>query len=280
MLFRSFPNGWFRFVLRWRDSRDTPLRNLLVAILCGAGWVVLEWVRGRFLLGGFGWNCLGASQYRAASLLQFASVTGVYGVSALLVAVNMIFYCITCRFAAHLKAGQPIRRLSWELYAVMITVCLMFIHGARELAARNSRPHRPLRLALVQANIPQSLKFVPGEKEMVLHRHHDLTQTAAVTKPDLIIWPETAAPEPLRYDPVSFELATNVAVTSGAWLLTGTIDYRPYSKPPEAYNAAILISPAGELVQEYRKIHLVPFGEYVPLQRLTARFLSVIGPDG
>ncbi len=271
---------WFRFVLGAAAGADSPLLNLRSAILCAAGWVVLEWVRGCFLLGGFGWNFLGASQYRTAALLPFASVTGVYGVSAVLCAVNVIFFLTGLRFYTHLRAGQPIRRLNWELYAVMLVVCAMFLHGARELAARKSRPHRPLQIALIQANIPQSLKFVPEQKQMVLDRHRELTTTAAITKPDLIIWPETAVPDPLRFDRDSYALATNLAITTGAHLLTGTIDYRPYSQPPEAYNAAILLSPTGDTLEIYRKIHLVPFGEYVPLQRFTAGLVSRIGPEG
>ncbi len=271
---------WFRLVLAPARSGERPLANLGAALLAAAGWATLEWVRGCVLLGGFGWNFLGASQYRAAALLQFASVTGIYGVSALLCAVNVIFYLTGLRFCAHLQAGPPARRLSWELYAVILLACGLFLHGARELTARPSQPHRSLRLALVQANIPQSLKFVPEQKQMVLDRHRQLTATAALSQPDLILWPETAVPEPLRFDRDSYTLATNVAIRSRAYLLTGTIDYQPYSQPPEAYNAAILLSPTGDTLKIYRKIHLVPFGEYVPLQRYTAGLVSRIGPEG
>lgn len=273
---------WLREVgaFFFRDSHDRALRNLGAAVVAAAGWVVLEWTRTRFIMGGFGWNGLGVSQYRAAALMQFVSITGGYGASALLVIINVIFYVTVRRWLAHLRAGQPVRRLSWELYVVMVTVCLLFLTGARTIAQRDQTPAHPLRVLMVQANIPQSLKFVPGQAEMILNRHRDLTLTGATSQPDLIIWPETALPHPMRYHPASYELATGIAITTGTYLLTGTIDYRPGSQPPEAYNAAILLGPDGTTRQIYHKIHLVPFGEYVPFQRWTGGLLKLIGPDG
>ena len=107
---------------------------------------------------------------------------------------------------------------------------------------------------------------------MILERYQTLTETAVMTQVDMIIWPETATPEPLRYDPESFALVTNLAVKTQAYLLTGTIDVTPYSSPPEAFNGAILIRPDGSLGGIYHKIHLVPFGEYVPLRKIVPFF--------
>lgn len=275
--------AWWCGLVAWhlfRDQHEHAGRNLMAALMAAAGWVVVEWVRARFILGGFGWNGLGVSQYRAAALLQFISVTGGYGASALLVLINVILYATARRWLAHLRAGQPVRRLSWELYVVMILVCALFLMGVREIARRDRAPSQPLRVLMVQANIPQSLKFVPGQAQMILERHHTLTLTGMSGPPDLIIWPETALPQPMRYDAASYALATNIAITAGTYLLTGTIDYRPGSRPPEAYNAAILVGPDGSTRQIYHKIHLVPFGEYVPLQRWSGGLLKLIGPEG
>jgi apolipoprotein N-acyltransferase len=108
---------------------------------------------------------------------------------------------------------------------------------------------------------------------MILERYQSLTETAMMTQVDLIIWPETATPEALRYDPESFTLVTNLAVKANAHLLTGTIDVTPYStNRPEAFNGAILIRPDRSLGGIYHKIHLVPFGEYVPLRKIVPFF--------
>src|SRR5207247_5802053 len=121
-----------------------------------------------------------------------------------------------------------------------------------------------LRLALIQGNIPQTLKFEPGQKPMILERYESLTRQAMALRPELIIWPETATPQPLRYDPDSWRLVTNLAAHADAFLLTGTIDVTPFSLPQEGFNGAFLVRPDGALAGVYRKVHLGPFGEYIP----------------
>ena len=160
----------------------------------------------------------------------------------------------------------------------MILICGAFAQGL--CGIHHVESPRILRLALVQGDIPQSLKFDPGEKPMILERYERLTRLAMAGKPDLIIWPETATPEPMRYDADSFALVTNLAAKADACLLTGTRDATPYSSPPELFNSAILVCPEGRIAGIYHKIHLVAFGEYVPLRRLAVPFLELLGPKG
>jgi len=249
-------------------TADSAARNIVVSVVASAGWVTLEWLRGKLLFGGFPWNFLGVSQWRAGPLIQFASVTGVYGVSALMCLVNCAFYFTIRRFIRLYRAGGTKRSLSWELYLAMGLICLALLHGMREMFAKQPNASRTVRLALVQGDIPQTLKFEPEQTPMILERYRTLTETAMAAHPELIIWPETATPDALRYDPDSFELVTNLAVRSGAYLLTGTIDMTPNSSPVEAFNAAILVGPDGVLRGIYHKLHLVPFGEYVPLRKV------------
>ena len=252
---------------------------MAVGLVASVGWVTLEWVRGKLIFGGFPWNFLGVSQWRAVPLIQFASVTGVYGVSALVCFVNFALYFTIQRFIRQLNKPGARYRLSWEFYAAMGLIGLAFIHGTREIFPRERKTGRTLRLALVQGNIPQTLKFEPEQKPMILERYRTLTETATLAQVDLVVWPETATPEPLRYDPESFALATNCAVKAGAYLLTGTIDVTPYSSPAEMFNAAILIGPDGNLREIYRKLHLVAFGEYVPLRKVLP-FMKWLTPIG
>jgi apolipoprotein N-acyltransferase len=266
-------------VEQWKGTVSDPAwRNLLVATVCSAAWVTLEWVRGWFLFGGFGWNGLGVSQHSVVPLIQFASVTGVYGVSALVCFVNFALFFTARRFVLKLYHPELLRQPSWEFYIAMILICGASAQGLREIRHRESP--RTLRLAMVQGNIPQSLKFDPREKPMILERYERLTRLAIAGKPDLIIWPETATPQPMRYDADSFALVTNLAAKADACLLTGTIDATPHSSPPELFNGAILVCPEGRIAGIYHKIHLVPFGEYVPLRRLAVPFLKLLGPKG
>ena len=259
---------WIRWVAGRNDS-DGVGRNLLAAVVSAAGWVTLEWVRGTFPLGGFGWNGLGVTQHALTPVLQFARFTGVYGVSALVYVINFGLYCTILRYLRNLGRGTPTRRLSWEFYGVMALFCLAMFDGVQEIKnARQETVTRALRLALVQGNIPQNLKFDESQKPLIFDRYRTLTATATWTQVDLIIWPETATPDALRYDPETFALVTNVTAKTQANLLTGTIDFTPHLVPLEAFNAAALIRPDGIVAGIYRKIHLVPFGEYVPLRKI------------
>lgn len=255
-------------------SRDSFIRNLGAAVIGTTSWVTLEWVRGCFLMGGFPWNFLGVSQWQAGPLIQFASVTGVYGVSALLCFVNHGFYFTIRRIVRQMGQRNMVRRLHWEFYVAMMLVCLALWHGIKEIRSGAGQSPRTLRLGLVQPDIPQSLKFDPNERELILSRHRQLTEALLADHPDLIVWPETAIPWAVQYDPGSAALVTNLLARSKAHLLTGYFDNRQR----QMFNAAVLFTPKPVISGIYRKMHLVPFGEYVPLRRAWAPLLRKIGP--
>ena len=246
---------------RW----ESATRNLMLAMVGTAGWVTLEWVRGVFLFGGFSWNFLGVALWQSAPLVQFASVTGVYGVSALVCFVNLALYFTLRRLLRQVRKPRKLSGLSWEFYAAMALVCAAFLHGWREIQRGESR--RTLRLAVVQGNIPQTLKFEASQKPMILERYRTLTETVITNRPDLIIWPETATPDAVRYDPESYGMVTTLVARAHTPLFTGTIDADPAANGTAYYNAAMLVLPDGALPGVYHKIHLVPFGEYVPLRK-------------
>jgi apolipoprotein N-acyltransferase len=149
----------------------------------------------------------------------------------------------------------------------MLLVCAAFLHGMEEI--QHPAGGRALRLSLVQANIPQTLKWDPAEKPMILDRFERLTRDWALPyRPDLILWPEAATPEPVLLDEVSRGVVTKLAAQAGVPLLIGSIDYDVRVKPVEGFNAALLMLPDGTVARSYRKLHLVPFGEYVPLVKL------------
>jgi apolipoprotein N-acyltransferase len=252
-------------------SSDSVVRNLGAALVGAACWTTLEWVRGWFLLGGLPFNFLGVSQWQAVPLIQFANVTGVYGVSALLCFVNFAFYFTMRRFVRQLSTKAPPHRLSWEFYAAMLLVCVAFLCGMREIRSGAQREMRGLRLGLVQPDIPQTLKFNPEEKQLILSRHRELTAQLLADQPELIIWPETAI---VQYDRNTAALVTNVLAQSKAHLLTGFFD----NQGPRMFNAALLFTPQAGVPTIYRKIHLVPFGEYIPLRVMWTPLLKRIAP--
>ncbi len=258
--------GWAKLCAMLDDLRDTASRNMMLAVMGTAGWVTLEWLRGVFLFGGYPWNFLGVALWQLAPLIQFAGVTGVYGASALTCFVNVTLYFTLRRYLRQMRKPETKQRLSWEFYAAMLLVCMAFLYGWREMQHGESR--RTLRLVVVQGNVPQTLKFDASQKPMILDRYRALTEAVIVNRPDLILWPETATPDALRYDPESYATVTDIVTRAQAPLFTGTIDADPGASGPVGYNVAALVLPNGTLQDIYRKIHLVPFGEYVPLRNL------------
>jgi apolipoprotein N-acyltransferase len=238
--------------------------RMLWTITGAASWVALEMIAARFL-GGFPWNILGSSQYKLVPLIQIASITGIYGLSFLVVWSALSILC-----AAAIVVRRPAKRSAWvaEIILPMFAVAALCFTGSQKLL--RSKTNSPeVTVALIQPSIPQSLIWDPLEDS---HRFNELLQlstTAAKEKPDIILWPEAALPRMLRYDREIYEATTGLARSNHAWMIIGSDDEEPKphaTSPRDAdhFNASFLISPDGRLVERYKKRNLVIFGEYVP----------------
>jgi len=214
-------------------------------------WVGAEWLRGQ-LLSGFPWGLLGYSQYRQLALIQIAEWTGVYGVSFLIVAVN-------AALAAGLAFGFRRAAPGGTIAALLVVAALAF--GFMRLA--DPPPTRSIPVAVIQPSIEQSLKWDPAYQAQTLSIYTTLTRQAGGAKPAVILWPETAAPIFLRRDPRLVADLQMLSQEVGAPLLVGSID----GDQSGFYNSAFLLTGRG-ITAKYDKIHLVPFGEYVPLSRM------------
>ncbi len=214
-------------------------------------WVAGEWVRGR-LLSGFPWGLLGYSQYRELPLIQIAEWTGVYGVSFLLVVVNAAL------------AGAAV--VGWRRAAPAASLALALLVGTLAFGFSrlgDPRPSPTIRAAVVQPSIEQSLKWDPAYQRETLNIYTTLTRQAGGGSPSIILWPETAAPIFLRRDPALVAELRALSREVGAPLLVGSVD----GDERGLYNSAFLLTGQG-ISGKYDKIHLVPFGEYVPLSRV------------
>jgi apolipoprotein N-acyltransferase len=126
----------------------------------------------------------------------------------------------------------------------------------------------PLKIGLVQGNIDQSVKWDESFQKETLQIYERLSFKVAEQKPDLIIWPETATPFFFQDATEYRSLILDIPKKTHAFLLFGTPSYKTLKGKVNHYNSAYLASPSGELVGKYDKIHLVPFGEYIPMQDL------------
>lgn len=225
-------------------------------------WVALEFLR-EFLLTGFPWASLGYSQQGCLPLLQSVELFGVYGLSYLLVLVNAV--------AAEwlLARRQPHRRRPTT--AVLVTVVLVAAawgYGSWRLGGDLDDRAERLKVTLVQGNIPQDVKWLPEFQQETIRIYRDLSLAAARRdRPGLLIWPEAATPFYFQdANPLSAHVAA-LPGEAGAALLFGSPAYRQEPGRLSYLNSVFLLDPRGKEQGRSDKVHLVPFGEYVPLKR-------------
>ena len=255
----------------WAGEFCARRLRIPMVITMPVAWAAVEWVRTYFPIG-FPWNLLGYAAYGYLTVIQFAEITGVYGISALIVFFNAVAYVVLFRRG---KARSQAVCLS-ALTALMLTV---FVFGTVRLQQLRDQPSQgSFRVAMVQGNIPQSLKWDPNFLPESFKVYEDESLAAAKRRVDLIVWPEAAAAFPVQADDSEIKLAPEyapyrdamlkLATAAGVPILVGAPALTVQEGEIGEYNRADLISPQGVIVAHYDKINLVPFGEYVPAHRL------------
>jgi apolipoprotein N-acyltransferase len=225
--------------------------------LSPAVWVVNEFGRAT-LFGGFPWVLLGSSQVTVLPVAQLASALGVFGVSGLVAGVS-------AAAAALFVLGGRLRAA--PLGAAFVVVGLVAVWGAARVSENAlASSGDPIRVGIVQGNVPQEQKWDPAHAPAIVERYSALTRDAARRGARLIVWPESATPFYFEEDPAGREVLRLLARETGATLLFGS-DQIEWATPRRFYNSAFALTPDGD-TSAYRKIHLVPFGEYVPLRNL------------
>ena len=223
-----------------------------------AVWVTTELGR-IYLFTGFPWELLGYSQTPWLTVAQLASVVGVLGLSALVAGAN----------GAVAYALVTTGRERWRGVAVVVVVlAAALIYGVLRLRLDTLQESgAPLRVAAIQANIAQDEKWDPAFRDTILSRYLTLTREAAAAGAELIVWPEAATPFAFGSDPVRSSAIRGVAQETGTHLLFGSTEI-VWGDQIDYYNAAVMVDDRGEAQGTYRKQHLVPWGEYVPLRDL------------
>ena len=243
-------------------------------------WVLIEWSR-TWLLDGFPWLPLAASQWQQVSILQVSAYTGAWGVSFVLIAMSIGFPAFLHRLLREGKTGLSRRSQEFGLALVMLMGCLcLFFVQARPFDPRQNAPVG--RVAFVQPFIPQEVKWNPAQGPVIVSALKSLTREAAETHPDLILWPEAALPWPANGDPSNRAFPEALAAEARAPLLFGSpaIEPGPKGASERWYNAAFLAMPDRGLQHTYyAKRELVPFGEFVPFRPLLG-WLSKVVPLG
>ena len=249
-------HGVFGLFVSLLARADDNRRALVLAPFL---WVAIELARTR--ISGFPWNLLGISQVDNVALCRIASWTGVYGISFEIALVNVAL-------AVAFLIPRPKRGM---MFAAALAAAAVLQSGRLMEAPPAKADHVAL---LVQQNIPVAANWTPAYFQQTLQELIDLSEKSSTTNGkephvDLIVWPES--PAPFFTNDASFrQVLSNLARSTSAWIVVGAIGSNaphPNDEGP-LFNSAALISPQGEWTTRYDKVHLVPFGEYLPFPSL------------
>lgn len=277
----AWVGSWF-LAAAWTMPRmvGRPTLTRLTAMLgLAAMWVLIEWTR-TWLLTGFPWLPLSASQWTMVSMLQVAAYTGAYGISFVVVAVNLGFAAYAHRLFREGATG--LNKRSQEFFLALFLVLGCFSLHVADTFNRGSFARPLARVAFVQPYIPQEVKWDPARADGILEILRDTTLQAAATNPDLILWPEASTPFAVLGDDNMKAFVETLARRARVPMLIGSVGFETAGNEEHWRNAAFLVTPDGGLQKDfYSKRHLVPFGEYVPLKPVLGwlRKVTPIGED-
>jgi apolipoprotein N-acyltransferase len=247
----------FAAVLAFMTGRGVP--EILAAPPL---WTIIEFGKSH-LFSGFPWENLGYALHDNIPILQFADVAGVYGLSFLIVFVNAVLFDIF-----HLSRANR-KRVSISIVFTALAVLLLFFYGHYriEQVDRKGKEARALEAAIVQGSIEQAVKWNPAYQLRTLEVYETLSRKTLKEKTDLLVWPETAMPFFFQDGDEKQRRVRALARDNGVSLVAGSPSYREREGRIVYGNSAFLVSPDGTISGRYDKVHLVPFGEYVPLKR-------------
>ena len=242
-------------------------------------WVSLEYLRSTLGFLSLPWALLGHSQYRYPPIIQVASFTGAYGISFLIVLVNAALAAVLLNCLGRLRAYRHLAA------SVVVTFALVgFVLSYGYMILGKSLPAKTIRISVVQANVDQEMKNNPKKyAKPIMQKHVDLTHKVAQDNPRLIVWPEGATPGFVLKNMSLLNQIRSLVREKGAYFVIGSSEYPKFIKeasygPQEFGNTAIFFSPGGKVLGQYLKIRLVPFGEYIPLEK-TVPWPRFIVPD-
>jgi apolipoprotein N-acyltransferase len=281
-------------------------------------WVALEYARSHIMTG-FPWCLLGYSQFSRLPLIQISDITGVYGLSFVIVWVNFVIYNLVfltikktistyttvhkpqatifdhkkhngqqktdspssrrSRFSETAvlsefrksgrwwaESGYAARIIAIEIILTSLVIGFILFYGNNKLKENTKNNGKDLRVVIVQGNIDQSIKWDLDFQEKTVSIYRKLSIESADFEPQLIIWPETALPYYFQDTSQLSKEVFEVAKITNSNILFGSPGYVKHKDTMVYYNRAYIIS-ANKVFDYYDKVHLVPFGEYVPLKK-------------
>lgn len=255
---------------------------LVYILMVPVSYTAAEYIRS-FLFTGIPWELLGYSQFNRLYLIQMSDIFGVYGVSFLIVLTNAVISSVSLYLIGNIPerkvrlhvAGQPCTPEIPKRLAVAAPILLILILGMvcfygkwrTDLTDRQIAASRSVTATIVQGNIDQDKKWDPAFQAGTVQKYIRLSLSAESRKPDLVVWPETAAPFYFLHNVKLTDMILDGIYGIRANFLFGSPSFVRDGEQIDYYNSAYLIDRNGEVAGKYDKVHLVPFGEYVPLKK-------------
>ncbi|MBR3654592.1 MAG: apolipoprotein N-acyltransferase [Elusimicrobia bacterium] len=236
---------------------------LVSSMYAASSWVLLEYVRTYFLTG-FGWNLLGYSQTSFPYIIQFADIFGVYGISFLIVFINMLLY----------YWFKDSRGKFFIVYVVSL-FAIVGLYGYAQINIYSNPYGDKLTVGVVQPNIDQYKKWDDKYTEEILTT---IKQTVAAFQDknlDLVVYPETVLPGYLQYEPNIIDLVTDIS-QYGKLNLFGGASYDDNG----IYNSIFAVTGNNKILEKHDKNHLVIFGEYIPLRKILSKYFDILNALG
>jgi apolipoprotein N-acyltransferase len=270
--------AWVDTVARPSADRLSSIgETLRCSFLAAAAWVALEWLRG-WVLTGFGWNGLGVALLENKALIQAADLVGTAGLSFTPMMLGCLLFITGWRLVTQFQAGERFQR-RWDLTLGIALLGAQLIYGMVKFTDKE-KPVSELKVALVQQNVPQVDRWTAGPERLteIYRRYAELTKLYAQDV-DLVVWPESGLI--LSWYSPDHEPFLNDLLSAGDFHLLTGVDV---IEPNEAvYNSAVLLHKKIESAKFHHKLHLVPFGEYVPGRNLipgmNAVFSAILPAD-
>ncbi|HUU50718.1 MAG TPA: apolipoprotein N-acyltransferase [Nitrospinota bacterium] len=270
VIYLSFYIALFGFFLGYLNEEEEYKKWIIAPFL----WTFLEYLRSHILTG-FPWASLGYSQFQNLKIIQFSDITGIYGISFFIVLVNSLLFLFIVNLQKRSVLISNDRRYIPSNTKIVLVLILSFslsiIYGYLKID-RYSKLEKMdvdrLKVSLIQGNIEQDRKWDSKYVRETIDIYKNLTLDASKNRPDLIVWPETAVPFYFQSEKQFSSEILSLAKDSQSPILFGSPAYKYIKNQIRLYNRAYLVSSDERVLGKYDKIHLVPFGEYVPLKSL------------
>jgi len=230
-----------------------PGRPIVDALALAAAWTVLDWIRGAWPLGGFTWVSLGVSQVANRALLPMAGITAVWGVTFVVVFVNATVTALIAR------EGRGTHRIALATFGALAMTAPLLLP-----AAVIDGPSVSIAVVQIDVRVPAGMSTVEEDLAVARRNIEAHRSLGGASGADLVVWGEGALDPAALQDPATVAAAREAIATVGVPTTIGAVVNDPNGSQ---HTSVLAFDAQGQLVDRYDKVHLVPFGEYVPFRR-------------